>query len=34
MELSPEIYKGCLLGMAVGDAMGAAVDGETYRKIC
>ena len=34
MEISPEIYKGCLLGMAVGDAMGAAVDGKTYRKIC
>jgi len=34
MEISPEIYKGCLLGMAVGDAMGAAVDNKTYRQIC
>lgn len=34
MEISPEIYKGCLLGMAAGDAMGAAIDGKTYRQIC
>ena len=34
MEISPEIYRGCLLGMAAGDAMGAAVDGKTYRQIC
>lgn len=34
MEIDPGIYKGCLLGMAVGDAMGAAVDGKSYRQIC
>jgi ADP-ribosylglycohydrolase len=34
MEISPEIYRGCLLGMAAGDAMGAAIDGKTYQQIC
>lgn len=34
MEISPEIYKGCLLGMAAGDALGAAIDKKTYRQIC
>lgn len=34
MDIAPEIIKGCLLGMAVGDAMGAPVDAKTYRQIC
>ena len=34
MEIDPGIYRGCLLGMAVGDALGAAVDGKSYRQIC
>ncbi len=34
MEISPAIVKGCLLGMAVGDAMGAPVDGKAYPEIC
>ncbi len=34
MEVNPGIFKGCLLGMAVGDAMGAPVDGKTYEDIC
>ena len=27
-------FRGCLLGMAVGDAMGAAVEKKTYEEIC
>lgn len=34
MEIEATVFKGCLLGMAVGDAMGAPVDGKTYRDIC
>ena len=34
MEISPEIYRGCLLGMAAGDAMGAAIDSKTFEQIC
>lgn len=34
MEVNPAIFKGCLLGMAVGDAMGAPVDGKAYPEIC
>lgn len=34
METNPAFYKGCLLGMAVGDAMGEAIDAKTYRQIC
>lgn len=29
-----KIYAGCLLGMAVGDALGATVDAKTYDEIC
>ena len=29
-----DIFKGCLLGMAVGDALGATVDGKDYARIC
>lgn len=34
MEIESAVLKGCLLGMAVGDAMGAPVDGKNYRDIC
>lgn len=34
METNPAVFKGCLLGMAVGDAMGAPVDGKRYSDIC
>lgn len=34
MEPNVKIYKGCLLGMAVGDAMGATVDSKRYSEIC
>ena len=34
MAMSAEAYRGCLLGMAVGDAMGAPVDGKRYTEIC
>jgi len=34
METNPAIFRGCLLGMAVGDAMGAPVDGKHYQDIC
>ena len=34
MEIDAAVFKGCLLGMAVGDAMGAPVDGKNYRDIC
>lgn len=34
MEIDSAVYKGCLLGLAVGDAMGAPVDGKTYSQIC
>lgn len=29
-----DIFGGCLLGMAVGDALGATVDGKSYSRIC
>ena len=29
-----DIFSGCLLGMAVGDALGATVDGKSYSQIC
>ena len=29
-----DIFKGCLLGMAVGDALGTTVDGKDYARIC
>ena len=34
METNSASYRGCLLGMAVGDAMGATVDSKNYAKIC
>ena len=34
METNPVSYRGCLLGLAVGDAMGATVDKKSYDKIC
>lgn len=34
MGAQPSAYRGLLLGMAVGDAMGAAVDKKTYSQIC
>ena len=34
MEIDSTVFKGCLLGLAVGDAMGAPVDGKTYGDIC
>ena len=34
METNPASYRGCLLGLAVGDAMGATVDAKSYEKIC
>lgn len=34
MEVNADIYRGCLLGLAVGDAMGSAVDALRYRQIC
>lgn len=34
METNPASYRGCLLGLAVGDAMGATVDSKSYAKIC
>lgn len=33
MESSPDIFKGCLLGMAVGDALGVTVDKKTLDQI-
>lgn len=33
MEIDSGLYRGCLLGLAVGDAMGAAVDGKSLRQI-
>ena len=33
MEKSLPFYRGCLLGMAVGDAMGYAIDGKTWAEI-
>ena len=32
--MKPSVYAGCLLGLAVGDAMGATVDDKTYADIC
>ena len=32
--IDPKQFSGCLLGMAVGDAMGAPVDARRYREIC
>ena len=34
METNSAFFKGCLLGMAVGDAMGAPIDGKSYPDIC
>ena len=34
MSDKKSIYRGCLLGLAVGDAMGYAVDGKSYDQIC
>lgn len=34
METNSAFFKGCLLGMAVGDAMGAPIDGKRYEEIC
>lgn len=34
MEIEPGVFQGCLLGMAVGDAMGAPIDGKRYQEIC
>ena len=34
METNPALIRGCLLGLAVGDAMGATVDSKSYAKIC
>lgn len=34
MDTNPAVFKGCLLGLAVGDAMGAPVDGKRYQEIC
>lgn len=34
MDTNPAVFKGCLLGLAVGDAMGAPVDGKRYQDIC
>ena len=34
MGEKPDIFKGCLLGLAVGDALGATVDGKSYQRIC
>lgn len=34
METNPDAYRGCLLGLAVGDALGAAVDEKSYSEIC
>ena len=34
MGLDAGSYRGCLLGMAVGDTMGTPVDGKRYREIC
>jgi len=34
MGMDAASYRGCLLGMAVGDAMGTPVDGKRYREIC
>lgn len=33
MELKRSAYRGCLLGMAVGDAMGYSVDGKSWAQI-
>ena len=34
MEIDSAVFMGCLLGMAVGDAMGAPVDAKQYEQIC
>lgn len=34
MEIDSTVFTGCLLGMAVGDAMGAPVDAKHYEQIC
>lgn len=34
MATNLSAYTGCLLGLAVGDALGATVDGKTYSEIC
>ena len=33
MALKPEFIRGCLLGMAVGDAMGYTVDSRSWKEI-
>ncbi len=33
MEINPSVFGGCLLGLAVGDAMGVTVDAKTYEQI-
>ena len=34
MGMDVSFYRGCLLGMAVGDALGTPVDGKRYTEIC
>ncbi len=34
MQMDSAYFRGCLLGMAVGDAMGAPIDGKRYLDIC
>ncbi len=34
MDARLSVYEGCLLGLAVGDAMGYTVDAKTYAEIC
>lgn len=34
MDSNADIYKGCLLGLAVGDALGVTVDAKSYQRIC
>ena len=34
MAIKPEFFRGCLLGMAVGDAMGYTVDSRSLEEIC
>lgn len=34
MATNPDTYRGCLLGLAVGDALGVTVDRKSYEQIC
>ena len=34
MKSKQSVYRGCLLGLAAGDALGLAADGKTYDRIC